>query len=131
MPDSVIRLAKIATPATASVSTGLRVFDSRLREADLLDSAAHPQARFVAERFVFDAGRLVEVKGEFTLRGVRQPLTLRALRFGCPTHPQLQREVCGGDFEGELDRAAFGASFGMPFVANRVRLRVQVEGIRR
>ena len=54
---------------------------------------------------------------------MRQALELRALRFGCHTHPQLQREVCGGDFEGELDRAGFGASFGMPFVANRVRLR--------
>ena len=32
-------------------------------------------------------------------------LELRAQRFGCYTHPLLQREVCGGDFEGELERA--------------------------
>ena len=70
------------------------------------------------------------MSGELTLRDVRQGLELRALRFGCHTHPQLQREVCGGDFEGELMRANFGASFGMPFVADRVRLLVQVEGIR-
>lgn len=116
--------------ATASVSTGLRVFDSRLREADLLDSAAHPQARFAAERFVFDAGRLVEVKGEFTLRGVRQPLTLRALRFACEQRELLQREVCGGDFEAYVERSAFGAVFGAPFVSDRVRIVIQAEGIR-
>jgi polyisoprenoid-binding protein YceI len=70
------------------------------------------------------------VNGELTLRGTSQALELRALRFGCHTHPQRQREVCGGDFEGELKRGDFGASFGMPFVENRVRLVIQVEGIR-
>jgi polyisoprenoid-binding protein YceI len=42
----------------------------------------------------------------------------------------LQREVCGGDFEAEFERSAFGIVFGSPFVADRVRLVIQVEGIR-
>jgi polyisoprenoid-binding protein YceI len=116
--------------ATAGVSSGVRVFDSRLREADLLASTEFPQATFVADRFAFDTGRLVEIKGSFTLRGVRQPLTLRALRFACEMREMLQREVCGGDFEAEIERSAFGAVFGQPFVADRVRLVIQVEGIR-
>jgi polyisoprenoid-binding protein YceI len=116
--------------ATAGVDTGLPAFDARLRQADLLASEAYPIASFVASRFSFDGPKLSAVSGELTLRDVRQALELRALHFGCHTHPQLQREVCGGDFEGELQRGDFGASFGMPFVANRVRLMVQVEGIR-
>ena len=116
---------------TASVSTGLRVFDSRLREADLLASADHPQASFVADQFRFDGTQLAEVRGQFTLRGVSRPLSLRALRFTCEPRVQLsQREVCGGDFEAEIERSAFGASFGLPFVADRVRMVVQVEGVR-
>jgi polyisoprenoid-binding protein YceI len=115
---------------TAAVDTGMPAFDARLRQSDLLDSEGYPVAAFVASRFSFDAAKVAALAGELTLRGVRQALELRALRFGCHTHPQLQREVCGGDFEGELKRADFGASFGMPFVANRVRLVVQVEGIR-
>ena len=116
---------------TASVSTGLRVFDSRLREADLLASADHPQASFVADQFRFDGAQLAEVRGQFTLRGVSRPLSLRALRFTCESRVQLsQREVCGGDFEAEIERSAFGASFGLPFVADRVRMVVQVEGVR-
>jgi len=116
--------------ATAGVDTGLPAFDARLREPDLLASEAYPMASFVASRFSFDGSKLSVVNGQLTLRDVRQALELRALHFGCHTHPQLQREVCGGDFEGELRRGDFGASFGMPFVANRVRLLVQVEGIR-
>ena len=50
-----------------------------------------------------------------------------AERFATKATPQR----CGGDFEGELLRSAFGASFGVPLVADRVRLRVQVEGVRR
>ena len=115
---------------TASVSTGLRVFDARIREGDLLDSTAFAQARFVAEQFRFEGERLAEVRGEFTLRGVSQPLSLRALHFACEQRAALQREVCGGDFEAEIERSAFGASFGLPFVADKVRLLVQVEGIR-
>ena len=136
--DGEVELDRAARrrPASAAhphrrVDTGMPAFDARLRQSDLLASEAYPTASFVASRFSFDGDRASALRGELTLRGVSQALELRALRFGCHTHPLLQREVCGGDFEGELDARAFGASFGMPFVADRVRLLVQVEGIRR
>lgn len=117
---------------TATVSTGLPVLDSRLKEPDLLAVQEHPQAYFVAERFEFDdAGRVRAVRGEFTLRGTGVPLELRAERFDCYTSPLFRREVCGGDFIGEVQRSDFGMSFGLPLVADRVTLRVQVEAIRR
>jgi len=119
--------------ATATVSTGLRVFDARLREADLLSTAAWPEAYFVATRFRFDGDAVAEVRGEFTLRGVSQPLSLKALRYACRSRGEgaAAEEVCGGDFEGEILRSEFGADFGLPFIGNRVRLQVQVEGTRR
>jgi polyisoprenoid-binding protein YceI len=115
---------------TASVDTGIRVFDSRLRAPDLLASEAHPQAYFVASQVRFDGETLAEVRGEFTLRGVSQPLSLTAERFACRMDAARQREVCGGDFEGTVLRSGFGATFGLPLVADRVRLVVQVEGVR-
>jgi len=117
--------------ATAGVDTGVKPLDARLCESDLLACRDHPQAFFVAERFRFDAdGRVVEVRGELTLRGVSSPLSLRAQRFGCYRNPLVKREVCGGDFEAELLRSEFGASFGIPFVGDRVKLKVQVEALR-
>jgi polyisoprenoid-binding protein YceI len=114
---------------TAAVDTGVRVLDARLREPDLLDSTAHPEAFFVARQFRFEGERLAEVRGEFTLRETSQPLSLHALRFGC--RREGEQETCGGDFEAELLRSDFGLSFGLPFVGDRVRLQVQVEGRRR
>lgn len=113
---------------TAGVDTGLAFFNTRIRQPDLLASDDFPEARFVATRWRFEGERLAEVAGDFTLRGASQPLVLRALRFACRSTPA--GEVCGGDFEGEVHRSAFGMVYGWPFVANRVGLQVQVEGLR-
>ena len=118
------------TIATAGVSSGTPEFDARLREADMLATADYPTASFSASDFEFSGDNVAAVRGELRLRGWGRSVELRALRFGCHTHPELQREVCGGDFEGELRRSDFGAGWGVPFVSNRVHLRVQVEGIR-
>jgi polyisoprenoid-binding protein YceI len=117
---------------TAQASTGVQVLDARLREPDMLSVQAHPKAYFVAERVeIDDAGRVKSLRGEFTLRGVSQPLTLTALRFNCYTSPLLRRQVCGGDFEGQLSRSAVGITHSLPFVSDTVRLLVQVEAIER
>lgn len=119
-----------ARVATATVDTGVRVLDLRLRQPDLLDSEGHPEAFFVARRFDFDAaGAPQAVRGELTLRGTSQPLSLRAERFGCRADGST--EVCGGDFEANLLRSSVGASFGLPLVADRVRLLMQVQARRR
>ena len=115
---------------TAGVDTGLKVFDARLRRDDLLASDAYPEAFFVARQFRYGAGQLAEVRGEFTWRGVSQPLTLRTTRFACRGSADAG-QVCGGDFEGELKRSDFGATYALPFVADTVRLVVQVQGTRR
>lgn len=114
---------------TASVDTGIPVFNARLRQPDLLASSEFPDAFFVARNFRFDGDRVAEVRGEFTFRGVSQPLSLRMRRFGCRQDGGV--EVCGGDFEGEVLRSEFGATFLLPLVGDRVRLIVQVEGRRR
>ena len=114
----------------SQVDTGMSFFDQRLRQDDLLGTATYPVAYYVSSKFDFDGPVLKAVRGEITWRGVNQGLTLQALHFSCRNDARLQREVCGGDFEAELKRSDFGIGFGLPFVANPVRLVVQVEGIR-
>ena len=114
---------------TANVDTGMAIFNARLRQADLLASSEFPEAFFVARNFRFEGDRVAEVRGEFTFRGVSQPLSLRARHFGC--RQDSGAEVCGGDFEGELLRSDFGATYLLPLIGDRVRLTVQVEARRR
>lgn len=112
-----------------TVDTGVPALDARLREPDLLATREYPEAYYIATRFRFDGGQVAEVRGEFILRGTSEPLSLVARRFGCRRDERLQAEVCGGDFEGDLLRSRFGATFGEPFVADAVHLVVQVEGV--
>jgi polyisoprenoid-binding protein YceI len=123
------RLDLSITIATASVDSGVPLLDTQLKGREMLDVAAYPQAYFTARGARFEGEVPREVRGEFTLRGISQPLSLRALRWNCALNPLFRRTVCGGDFEGELIRSSFGITHSLPFVADRVRLLIQVEGI--
>jgi len=114
---------------TASVSSGVPILDALLKGSAMLDVAANPQAFFVARSAKFDGETPREIRGEFTLRGISQPLTLRALRWNCGLNPLFRRTVCGGDFEAEIVRSGFGITHSLPFVADTVRLVIQVEAI--
>jgi polyisoprenoid-binding protein YceI len=115
---------------TGSVSSGTAALDTMLRGANFLASASNPTAYFVASRVQFDHGKVVALRGELTLRGVPRPFGLQATRFDCRSDPLLRREVCGGDFEGELLRSDYGSTFGLPFVGDKVRLLISVEAVR-
>jgi polyisoprenoid-binding protein YceI len=115
-----------------SISTGVAPFDGHLKSADFFDVANHPKATFVGTDFKFDGDKVTEVSGQLTMRGKTNPLTLRASSFGCFNHPRLQREVCGGDFEGVVKRSLWDVSYG---VANRAipddtKITIQIEAIK-
>jgi len=129
--DPVARTGRVGlTIPLASLQTGWSILDRRVLAADLLGAEQEPNAYYVASRFEFDGDRLQEVRGEFTLRGVSQPLTLRAERFGCRADTERGGEVCGGDFRATVLRSSVGASFGLPLVGDEVQLIIQVEGWR-
>jgi len=113
-----------------SLQTGWPMLDRRVLAADLLAADEFPDAYFVGSQFDYDGDRLRAVRGEFTLRGVSQPLTLAAERFGCRADTERGGQVCGGDFRATLLRSSVGANFGLPFVGDEVQLRIQVEGWR-
>ena len=86
---------------------------------------------FAADKFVFNGDKVAEVTGTLTLLGKTNPLTLKATNFNCYDSPMLKREVCGGDFEGTLDRTAYGMNYGIDWgFPKNVRLVVQVEAVK-
>ena len=95
-----------------SVNTGTAAFNKHLQSPDLFDAAQFPTVRFVGDKFSFNGDKVTQVAGNLTLRGKTQPVTLKALNYGCYDHPMLKRQVCGGDFETTIDRTAFGVGKG-------------------
>lgn len=129
--DKVNKSGKVdLTLETASISTGTAGFDRHLQSKDFFNSAEHPSARFVADKFVFAGDKVVEVEGQLTLLGKTNPVVLKAQRFNCYDNPMLKREVCGGDFETTIQRSQYGMSYGIPGIPDAVKLVIQVEAVK-
>jgi polyisoprenoid-binding protein YceI len=119
------------TIETGSINTGTAAFDKHLQSKDFFNSAEHPTARFVADKFSFSGDKVSEVAGSLTLLGKTNPVTLKATNFGCYMNPMLKVEVCGGDFETTIVRSQWGMGWGLNFgFSDTVRLVVQVEGVK-
>lgn len=131
--DAKARTGKVEiTIDLKSISTGVAPFDAHLKRDDYFDVERHPEARFVSTELRHEGGKLSEVLGQLSLRGITKPITLKALRFSCYENPFLKREVCGGDFEATVVRSQYGMVHGLPVVVpdDAIRLQIQVEAIR-
>jgi polyisoprenoid-binding protein YceI len=113
-----------------SINTGVVPFDGHLKSADFFNVAQHPTGKFVSERFVFNGDKLAEVRGTLTLLGKSNPVSLKAINFNCYDSPMLKREVCGGDFEGTIQRSQFGLGAYAAVAPDAVRLLVQIEAVK-
>jgi len=130
--DRAAKTGKVSiTFDTASVNTGFAAFNKHLQSADLFNAEKFPSMHFVSDKFVFNGDKLAEVTGQLTLLGKTAPLTLKATNFNCYDNPMLKREVCGGDFEGTLDRTVYGMNYGIDWgFPKTVRVLVQVEAVK-
>lgn len=113
----------------ASVNIGFGTLEKLLTSPTVFDAAKFPTASFVADRFTFDGEKVSEITGTLTIKEISRPVTLKAAQYTCLFSPVLKRNICGGEFEGTVDREAFGITFGLPtpHATKEVRLLVQIE----
>jgi polyisoprenoid-binding protein YceI len=130
--DRAAKTGKVElTIDVSSISTGVEPFNKHLQSKDFFNAAEFPTAKFVGEKFVFDGDKVTEVSGTLTLLGKSNPFTMKATRFNCYLNPMFKRDVCGGDFEGTLQRSQFGMNYAIQMGApDAVKLMVQVEAIK-
>jgi polyisoprenoid-binding protein YceI len=115
---------------TDSVSTSVPQLDEILRGPKGFNSDPSAVAWFISRDLQFKGDQLQGARGELSLRGTSTLLELTAVRFACRQDDERKREICGGDFVGELRRSDLGMTLALPFVADRVKVIVQVEAIR-
>ena len=115
---------------TASVSTGNKALDGVLKGEDFFDVQKHPRITFRASEVDFEKGEPRRARGELTMNGVTKPVALVVERFACTRLPFLVRLTCGADVTATLRRGEFGMGRFSNFVADEVRIVVQVEAVR-
>ena len=115
----------------SSVNTGVDFLNRQIQGKDFFNVADYPTATFKSEQFVFDGDKVSEVRGQLTLKGQTHPVVLKANKFNCYINPLVKREVCGGDFETNIQRSQWGVLWGLQFgFEDAVRLLIQIEAIR-
>jgi len=115
---------------TASISTGVGVFDKLLRSGDFFDAANHPKTIFKSSRLAFDAERLIRVEGSLTIKGITRPTTLEITHFNCRHMFVYGKYACGANGFAKILRSDFDLGRYAPFVSDSVTLFVIVEALK-
>lgn len=122
----------IMIPLT-TLSTGRPKFDEHLQSKEFFNMTHYPTIRFSSDHWIFDRkGKVRAVRGQLTMLGQTHPVTLKANKFNCYHSPLAATEVCGGDFEGIIDRSQWGINAYLKEIpASRyVKLNIQVEAMK-
>jgi len=110
----------------ASVNTGSRMKDGKLKGKDFFDAEHNPLITFHSTKVVQTGPDTVEIDGDFTIRGVTKPEKLTLTITGKGTG--------SGSITGTMafDRKQYGMDSGIPFIkiADRVEVNVALKGKR-
>lgn len=116
---------------TNTLNTGDEGFDGHMSSPDLLNVERFPEMSFKSTEWIFKGDKPSEIKGELTMMGKTNPVTLTATKFNCYDNPMFNAEVCGGDFTTTIDRTQWGIDFmvdaGIP---KEVTIHIQAEAVK-
>jgi polyisoprenoid-binding protein YceI len=98
----------------ASVDVKDEQLNGHLQTPDFFDAQRYPEITFTATELVRGADHTVSGKGELTIKGVTQPITLEGTIAPEPSIDPFGRERLGLRLESEIDRTAYGVSWNAP-----------------
>jgi polyisoprenoid-binding protein YceI len=102
------------TAKVASVDVKDEQLNGHLQSPDFFDAERYPEIAFKATELVRAADDTVAGKGELTLKGVTQPITLTGRIAPAPSVDPFGRERLGLRLESTVDRTAYGVSWNAP-----------------
>lgn len=120
--------------ASASINTGdskradgSRSRDEHLRSADFFNSAEFPELVYKSTKLNFKGDDVESVEGTLTMLGVTKPVKLTVTSFKCGPHPFTKKPMCGADAQTMIKRTDWGIKFGVPAVADDIKLTLSIE----
>src|ERR1700761_4401257 len=108
----------------ASVNTGSRIKDDKLKGKDFFDASQDPYITFHSSKVIQTGPFAFDLPGTFTIRGVSKPETLHFTGEGekGSGHAEIKGTMA-------FDRREFGMNSGIPFIriADRVEVTVDLD----
>jgi polyisoprenoid-binding protein YceI len=97
----------------------------------LLDTDAHPQARFVSDSVTPRDAMHAQVCGRLTLHGVTRPVCMDATLNALRRHPMPPfRRTAGFSATARLDRFDYGITSWPTVIGREVAIRIELEASR-
>lgn len=121
--DVTIPVSKVTTPSAGLTGHLLRAGKDG-GKPDFFGPAP-ADARFVSTSVVAN-GTAAKITGDLTLNGVTKPVTLDAKFAGAGINPYNKKATVGFHAMGTINRSDFGVNYGIPMVADEVRLHITV-----
>jgi polyisoprenoid-binding protein YceI len=119
----------------ASLDTNDDTRDEHLRSADFFDVEEHPELRFESTEIRPLGDDSFAIEGDLTIRGVTNPIVLRAEFQGSETDGwDIERIAL--EVTGELDRSDWGMTFnqvlgsGNLLISDRVKLQLDIASVK-
>lgn len=113
----------------AGAGTGLIFATQAMKGPEVLDTARHPQIRFVSRRIRLGAGGRISdgavMTGDLTLRGVTRRISLDAALYRLPGSAPQDLDVLDVRLSGQISRAGFGAAGYATLVGDTVTLDIR------
>jgi polyisoprenoid-binding protein YceI len=103
--------------------------DKDIKGPDFFNAAQFPTATFKGKSFKKIDDKTYEITGDFTLRGVTKPLTLKTTLIGTGPGPKGETRS-GAEATGTLKRSDFDVKAFLPAVSDEVDLIIAVEAIK-
>ena len=112
----------------SSVDTSNARRDKHLRSADFLEAEEHAELRFESTEIRPLGEEAFEIVGGLTIRGVTNPIALRAELQGPETDPWGHEQIAL-EAVGELNRSDWGITYARGLVSDRVRLQLEIAAV--
>ncbi len=115
---------------SASIDMGMEKWDKHMMGPDFFNVEKFPAMYFKSSKLKFDGDKLVGAEGEFTMLGVTKPVTLSVNGYRCGNHPMTKKAMCGADVTTTIKRTDFGMGYGVPAVADEVKITIPIEAFK-
>lgn len=118
----------------ASLTTGVKEFDTNLKSPDFFDVARHPIITYRSTGVRRTGERSGELDGELTIREITRPVTLQVTWNFTGEHPFASvnptyrgKWVSGFSATGVVRRSDWGLTRALPLIPDEIRLTIEAE----
>lgn len=125
-------------PAASSVDVTIKAdsvdlahdkWNDHLKAADFLNVEKFPSITFKSTKIDVTGDKAADITGDLTILGVTKPVVLKTVYNKTDKHPYSGKTVAGFSATADIKRSDFGMAYGLPGVADDVKITLEVEGI--